>query len=1039
LNVLAHVDPLVLERELLARVDAAHPRGTVAATLVLVPTERLVEHVLRRLATVRPAWLGLRVLSFPSLAGDVLERSSGGPPRVAHPLLLEALLRRLLDQRRTGSWCAFVRRRPGAAGRLLEALGDLREAGIEPADLTACAAADAATDDLAELYARYHTALEAAAARGWTDAAGVARAARPHVAAFAADVRAVFVHGAYEILGVYLDLIGAFDRATEVTALVPVAPGTRVTAYAERFADGFLGGPIQAIEARGAAVERAARLAALYEEESTPPAAAAGAFRFRHAQGAGAEVKYAVREALASVQAGCPPAEIAIVARSLEPYAAAIEEAFEDEELPWTSALGSPLRRRPLVRELLLLLRVVADGFPRDLTVELLHARHLFWEGLGCLARPSPAEADRTSREAGIIEGLEEWTADLEAWAALPRPESSDADEPSRRTRRIEGARRIGDALRRVDAAVPQADARWSEHAATLERLLASGFRADDEAARDALGEILHAMEDLERFLDESAPVPFATMRAWFERAVDATRLAPHREDNGGIRVLDAMQMRGCTFREVHLLGLNAGLFPRAPRADPFLGDAVRRALRERTGRPIRVEAETGDEEHLLLALLAGGAAERLHVSWQRADESGRAKVASLALRELARVALGRADLELAKAEAEHLPSHPRQWLERLVQGPGLLAPGEAMLLAALTSRAPDAAALLAQRFPDLEPGLAMLRATQSFTPMNGDFDARIGPIAAAPAFSVTGLEVLGRCPLQYFFKQVLRVAEPRNRASAFELEPNEMGSRVHELLQEIWEGLRAEGAFAGEADRLVRRGLELLEERRERVLGEIGTRQARRLPRLWERVGATWFETVRRFLEDDLQRVADEGLSPARLEERVEVVLDLGEGLVVALRGKFDRLLEGPRGWVVGDYKTSRRLAPRVETTQMLKGLALQVPLYALMAGAGTSVELLAVHPDVDPADGTHRARFTGFSSERVERSFRQTLRVLVRLHRDGSFPFHADDAHCRWCAFEQACPRNHPPTQDREEQLADGASYRQLRQKSETKPDVA
>ena len=39
----------------------------------------------------------------------------------------------------------------------------------------------------------------------------------------------------------------------------------------------------------------------------------------------------------------------------------------------------------------------------------------------------------------------------------------------------------------------------------------------------------------------------------------------------------------------------------------------------------------------LLLALLLGAARERIDISWQRADESGRSRTPSLALREVAR------------------------------------------------------------------------------------------------------------------------------------------------------------------------------------------------------------------------------------------------------------------------------------------------------------------------------------------------------------------------------------------------------------------
>jgi ATP-dependent helicase/nuclease subunit B len=517
---------------------------------------------------------------------------------------------------------------------------------------------------------------------------------------------------------------------------------------------------------------------------------------------------------------------------------------------------------------------------------------------------------------------------------------------------------------------------------------------------------------------------------------VDSTRLTLCRDDGGGIRVLDALRLRGCTFRHVHLLGLNAGLFPRPPREDPVLPDWLRRALRERTGRPLVVESEAADEEHLLLATLLGSASERVELSWQRADESGRAKVASLALREVGRIALGASDVERVKREALHLPSHPEQWIRTLAEGTGLLDPGEQMLLAALHSRAADAATKLGRRFPELVPGLEMLRATQSFTPADDAYDGRIGPVERDKPLSVTEIEVLGRCPLQYFFRSVLRIGALGEPASPFGLAPNELGTRVHELLEQLYRALGDAGLFdGGDPAALRRRGRELLEGRRATVFGETGSRLARRLPRLWERLGAAWFEALRRFVEDDLMRIGEAELRPLTFEKLVCETVDLGRGCDVTVRGKFDRLLQGPRGRLVGDYKTSRKLDWRVNPTNMLKAATLQVPLYQLLAGPDAAVELLGVHPDLDPTEDGARYVFAGFDDAEVARSFAQTLRVLLGLARDGRYPFQKGD-HCEWCDFRKACRRDDPPSQERERQHADAAAFRDLQMKSRKSP---
>jgi ATP-dependent helicase/DNAse subunit B len=1023
-KVLAHVDPVLLERELLARVDATHPRGAVGHTLVLVPTNRLAEHLQRKLAGVRPAWLGLEVLPFRGLGRRVLEQADGSTLHVASPLLLEALLRRLLHERPRNGWSKFVGRRPGAVGPMAATFRELREAGIAATDLAACTDGPR-TSDLAELFELYDTALGECASAGWTDDAGLAHAAMPHVAGFAEDLDAVFVHGAYELIGVYLDLLRELDHATGVTALVPVARGSRVTSYGERFATSFLDGALHDPD-QESDPDRAARLSALYDEESSPPAFATEAVRFRHAQGPAAEVRFAVREALKAVRDGCSPTEIAITARSLEPYTAALEEAFEDAGLPWTSSLGSPLRRHPVAREFLLLLRMLARGFPRDDVIEVLRSRQLRWSAVGC--EPPPAEdADAWSREAGILDGLEEWTAELErrATAENVRPEDR------------ENARLIGQALIALNRLVPRGPALWSAHSAELISLLESVFGDPQDEAAGQLRKILDVMAELEQLVGDTRAVEFEQMRTWLEDAVGAARLTLGRDDDGGIRVLDAMQLRGLTFGHVHLLGLNSGLFPRVPRQDPFLTDASRRELRERTRRPLGIKTEGTEEEHQLLAGLIGSARERIDVSWQRADEAGRAKNVSLALREIARLTLGRPDMDHVRETATHIPSHPAECLECLVDDTGLLAPDEEMLLAALHGPVADAAGTLALRFAELAPGLHMLRATQSFEPKNSEFDGRIGPFRPSKRMSVSDIETLGSCPLQFLFGRILRVRPLEEPATPLAMIPKELGNSVHELLDQVYTVLRDERLF-GDAptEKLVTRGLSLLDERRDRVFGELGRRFARRLPLLWKLNAESWFGTLRRFVQDDLRRIGDARARPESFETLRTETLDFGEDVTESIRGKFDRLFDGDDGLRVGDYKTSTSLDDRVNPTQMLKGRTLQVPLYRMMAGPDATVELLGVHPDLDIDGEGHREEFAGFKNDEISGSFMDTMRVLLRMRRDGVFPFHPDDMRCTWCDYTTACRRQHPPTLDRESNLSDAADYRRVLTKSSTKP---
>ena len=137
MRVLAHPDPVVLERALLRELDHVHPAGEPGRTLVIVPTRRLVRHLQRRLGEQREAWLGLDVMHFRSVARRILESSAALPPRIAPARLQRALLRRVLAGLPANRWSRFVERRPGTLGALLSALRELRDAGVTPEELKA--------------------------------------------------------------------------------------------------------------------------------------------------------------------------------------------------------------------------------------------------------------------------------------------------------------------------------------------------------------------------------------------------------------------------------------------------------------------------------------------------------------------------------------------------------------------------------------------------------------------------------------------------------------------------------------------------------------------------------------------------------------------------------------------------------------------------------------------------------------------------------------------------------------------------------------
>jgi RecB family exonuclease len=912
-KLVANASPSVLEAELLDRVAAAKGGNPLAPVLIVVPSRRLADHVNGRLVERFGSILGISVLHHRALAERVLEAAGTKPRQVLGDALLATLFTRVVQRSAAGPLRDFVREHPGAASALRETLTDLREAGIEPAATREMLSGQEA--ETAALYSRWSDAFHELEAQGEaTDDAGLVCAATPHAETFASRFSTIVHHGAYDLIGVRVQLVRALDRGCELTFLLPADPVDASGAFGVK---------------RALAVATPSSLTPLDRECRKAPVA------FLNAQGASAELQTAAYEALAAVGAGAPPHEVAIVVRSFGPYAAALDALFHAGGLRWHTSYARPLWSDPNAAKALRAIAAGEDRGPRGFRV---HA---------------------------------------DEFEAIAREIASNAE----------------------------------------------------------LSGLLQSMREVETVLDDDRQVPRGEALAWLDARADAATIPPGGADETGVRILDAMQARGLTFSHLGLLGLNAGIFPRVAREDPFLADYSRLRLREATGRPLPISAERGGEERLLLAMTMGATRDQLCVSWRRSDESARPIAASLALSDVARFAgLGSDAMDVERA-SRALPAHPRSRLEAWAHRPGLLDRRDETLLTALASESgADAGPAIAARRPDCAPGVALVAETESFAPATGRYDGRIGVSVLRDTMAATALERLGRCPLQFFFCNVLHVEAPKAPPTPFEVDAASIGSRVHDVLREVYTRLRDDGVFAGDnLGARVDRAREILREAWNAAAGEDEAGRAERLPVLLRIEGEAWLRRLGAFLDADLRRIAGLGLVPESLEHGVSKAIPGGPpGLVI--RARFDRVLRGESSAVVSDYKTGGELSARVTPGAMLSGGALQVPIYALLSGA--PVELLGVGPKHDP--DTDFVQFDGFKSDEQREGVLETLRVLAALADSGRFPIHPGD-HCAWCDYRSACRHGHPPTLFREGHTADVKDARACWSKTAKAPSIA
>jgi ATP-dependent helicase/nuclease subunit B len=1072
---------------------------------IVAPTRRLIDHLRSILAGRFPALLGVHFFHHQSLARAAAAADGVTLPRIAREALLEAILARVLGEAR-GDLSDYARARPGALRSILASLLDLREAGVPAGAGRRGAGLSDRGRELLRLYASFTRAVEALRAAGIADRTAALEAARPHVAGFARRFRLVVHYGAYDLTGEALELMRAVESgAARVVHLTPYHPDSPAYAGARRFWPVAFGAPPALIEPPAEAGPTA-RLCAtllphLYREDSRPARPARiDAFQ---AQGAGAELReVALRILGLHHREQVRLRDIAVIGRSLEPYAAHLEPVFAAHGLPFVTSASLPALREVRVQAALRLARIAAADFERQPLMDLARSGLLRIAG-----RPVGAEAhdwDYLSRLFQVTGGLEDWTQGLPRWVAGWRPYAA-ADDPQAQARAVDlqAARRreaddLAEVVRRIDRILKPARRAsgwriWADRfEAALEQLLDGfepGAAGDGGAGTDRGAAAVLAVLDLLRD-HETAGLPYTAAGAWsaFETALGDLALPigavggsdAVADDNGGVRVLDTMQARGLAFRAVFLIGLNADLFPRRATEDPFLGDADRQAIREAHGVPLALSSAALEEEHLLLAHMIGGARDHLVVSWQRADEAGRVRVPSLALREIARIGIGEPLLEEFTRRTDRVPGHPGEAAVDARDRHAMLPAPEARVGAAIdchdaarfAALLPGLPALGGGRAESLRAGLEMLGVLEDAGSADLRFDACPGPGSSRSghdAWSPSRLEVFGQCPQRHFFARVLGIAEREELARPWEIDAAELGACVHEALREIGEAIRRAGDLEDPgrgSEAAIRSARGLVAGAWDRATRALRDQVEPRYPAWWEAQSAAWRSALERFLEEDLRQLGAERARFIAFEEPLEAALDLGGGRTLPIGGRIDRAValpgpgsDAPPGadvrFRVGDYKTSKNLADFASITKALKGQALQIPIYMLLAetrraawgaaGSPVDAEVLGVGPRFtaaaiatpDPPESRAGITATRLAANRA--GLLETLRVLDDLARSGSFPLNPDGPWCGWCPFRRACRRNHLPTLDRVRGGSRFADYYDLDRKSRKAPTLA
>ena len=389
--------------------------------------------------------------------------------------------------------------------------------------------------------------------------------------------------------------------------------------------------------------------------EPTEPVEADGSIRLLSAPDPSREVREIARTCLAWAREGIKFHEMAIAYRNPDPYRSLIESAFREAKIPVYLHEGSPMAERPLGRRVLSLLDLMDSDLERRRVMDFVTDGRLPDETKERYENAVATRWDRTSREAGVVKGLDQWKRRLDTY----KHELEESDQEWKRARapEVESLLQFVEDLNEALADHPDRAA-WSEHLAALARLLRTYIEDPDP--------ILDALDGLGRFDALGSEVGheqfIATVRTAIEnlRSDEVLGQRPGAFARRGVNVLDVNSLQHLRFRAVALVGLAERSFPSAPRPDPILLDDERERLNEHGPAPIPLRVRGADPEPLQFSLAVGAATDRLLASFPRKSAGeNRPQLPSSFFRALAEAVVGQ------RVEAEKIDQLPAELYER--------------------------------------------------------------------------------------------------------------------------------------------------------------------------------------------------------------------------------------------------------------------------------------------------------------------------------------------------------------------------------------
>ena len=692
------------------------------------------------------------------------------------------------------------------------------------------------------------------------------------------------------------------------------------------------------------------------------------------------QVKSAAKEVLLLHKSGIAFKDIAICARSLEPYKDYITQVFEQNAIPINVNFEDLFKTRPLINVCVNLLNIARNNFNKDSVLSFINSPYLknrqpFWA--------------QTIKNIGVQTGFEQWISLLDQ--AIERGDNS--------------ARTLKVLLTQIKQHIDMLEEGTAFETLALRAkeifnlfLDLDNLTEEEQKLFDTLDRVL---KDIASF-DKVRSASFGEFLDEFNYLIEQEKINIVVNLENSLTIADIMNLRGQSFKAVIILGLNEGQLPASVSEDPIFKDSWRSAL-EKIGFNIKVSAQRYWEEKLFFYMALSAASNKAILIYERCDSEGKLKISSIYLNLLEKALNNTEKVSLSRRPAEQLA----QWYKI---APDLLNPQEAAILASLKSNFALAAQLLKK-----EETLFASAFSLSLEGSLGEHDLICSPKGplwkhiTSKGMSPSALQNVYLCPAKYLFENILK-REDTSVLQRDQIDSRDKGNLVHKILEQFYTHLLKNNLF----DKLFAKGsLEILQEFIDKNLQEQDYKKYGLYPLLWIIFCKNLEKEIKDFIVKDLTKLQERNKIPSYFEK--DICTDFG---AFKIHGKIDRIdiAKDKTFFDVIDYKTGSMKSKGATFRLIFNSANFQGPIYFELAKNLPDLKnctpgkmSYASLKDNDFKDIEYQEYLT------FKDKFWQAIDFLKSLIEEGLFIINPGTQSCTYCDYSDICHKSHGPSQRR------------------------